>query len=64
MLERVYNALAVEGLTATDVYALDSTAVKAHLDAHGVRKNGKQATDKTRGRWNTKINAVTACDSK
>jgi transposase len=37
-LERVYTALAAEGLTATKVYALDSTAIKVHPDAHGARK--------------------------
>jgi transposase len=38
VLERVYAALAAEGLTAANVYALDSTAVKAHPDAHGAGK--------------------------
>ena len=36
--ERVYTALAAEGLKDIKVYALDSTAVKVHPDAHGARK--------------------------
>jgi transposase len=38
VLERVYTALKAEGLSTTKVYALDSTAVKVHPDAHGARK--------------------------
>jgi transposase len=38
VLERVYAALAAEGLTGDEVYALDSTAVKVHPDAQGARK--------------------------
>jgi transposase len=38
VLERVYIALAAEGLSTTKVYALDSTAIKVHPDAHGARK--------------------------
>jgi transposase len=36
--ERVYTALAAEGLKDIQVYALDSTSVKVHPDAHGARK--------------------------
>jgi len=38
VLERVYTALAVEGLKMSPAFSLDSTAVKAHPDAHGARK--------------------------
>ena len=38
VLERVYTALTKEGLLDMRVCALDSTAVKAHPDAHGARK--------------------------
>ena len=38
VLERVYTALTAEGLKDIQVYALDSTAVKVHPDAHGARK--------------------------
>jgi transposase len=38
VLERVYTALKDEGLSTTKVYALDSTAIKVHPDAHGARK--------------------------
>ena len=39
VLERVYTALAKEGLLdAMRVCALDSMAVKVHPDAHGARK--------------------------
>ncbi|MDR0472232.1 MAG: transposase, partial [Treponema sp.] len=34
-LERVYTALAAEGLKEITVLALDSAAIKAHPDAHG-----------------------------
>ena len=37
-LERVYTALAAQGLKGIQVYALDSTSVKARPDAHGARK--------------------------
>ena len=38
VLERVYKALAAEGLANHTVFALDSTAVKVHPDAQGARK--------------------------
>ena len=38
VLEQVYTALSEEGLSAKKVFALDSTAVKVHPDAHGARK--------------------------
>jgi transposase len=38
VLERVYTALAKAGLKDIQVYALDSTSVKVHPDAHGARK--------------------------
>jgi transposase len=38
VLERVYASLAAEGLKEAKLLALDSTAVKAHPDAHGARK--------------------------
>jgi transposase len=38
VLERVYAALAAQGLPVQKAYALDSTAVKVHPDAHGARK--------------------------
>jgi len=38
VLERVYAALTAQGLTEKKTYALDSTAVKVHPDAHGARK--------------------------
>ena len=38
VLERVYTALSKEGLLDMRVCAPDSTAVKAHPDAHGARK--------------------------
>ena len=38
VLERVYAALTTEGLTDTEVYSLDSTAVKVHSDAQGARR--------------------------
>ena len=38
VLERVYAALVAEGLANAELYSLDSTAVKAHPDAHGARK--------------------------
>ena len=38
VLERVYTALAAEGLRTMNVFALDSTAIKIHPDAHGARK--------------------------
>ncbi|GHU10541.1 hypothetical protein FACS1894151_09980 [Spirochaetia bacterium] len=38
VLERVYKALAAEGLTGCEVYALDSTAIKVHPDAQGALK--------------------------
>ena len=38
VLERVYKALAAEGLACRTVFALDSTAVKVHPDAQGARK--------------------------
>jgi len=38
VLERVYTALAAEGLKVSPAFSLDSTAVKAHPDAHGARK--------------------------
>ena len=38
VLERMYAALAAEGLIGAEVYSLDATAVKAHPDAHGARK--------------------------
>ena len=62
VLERVYIALSAGGLNATKIYALDSTAVKVHPDAHGGEKNGEQAIGKSRGGWNTKIHAVAASD--
>jgi transposase len=37
-LQRVYASLTVQGLKAKKTYALDSTAVKVHPDAHGARK--------------------------
>jgi transposase len=38
VLERVYTALAAEGLLKMGVCALDSTAIKVHPDAHGAPK--------------------------
>jgi len=38
VLERVYVALSAEGLGASSAFSLDSTAVKAHPDAHGALK--------------------------
>jgi len=38
VLEQVYTALTAEGLGAMKVFALDSTAIKVHPDAHGARK--------------------------
>jgi transposase len=38
VLERVYAVLAAEGLMDMQECALDSTAVKAHPDAHGAPK--------------------------
>ena len=38
VLERVYKALSAEGLTGSEVYALDSTAIKVHPDAQGALK--------------------------
>ena len=38
VLERVYTALAADGLPDRRVYALDSTAVKVHPDAQGALK--------------------------
>ena len=38
VLERVYKALAAEGLAYRMVFALDSTAIKVHPDAQGARK--------------------------
>jgi transposase len=38
VLERVYTALVAEGLKGLRVYALDSTSVKLHPDAHGAKK--------------------------
>ena len=38
VLKRTYAALAVQGLEASPVFGLDSTAVKAHPDAHGAEK--------------------------
>jgi transposase len=38
VLERVYTALIAEGFCENQVYALDSTSVKVHPDAHGARK--------------------------
>jgi hypothetical protein len=38
VLERVYAALAADGLIDMQVCSLDSTAVKAHPDAHGAQK--------------------------
>ena len=38
VLERVYMALAAEGLMASPAFSLDSTVVKAHPDAHGEPK--------------------------
>ena len=45
VLERVYTALAAQGLEDIQVYALDSTSVKVHPDAHGARKK-RQAGDR------------------
>ena len=38
VLEQVYTALTAEGLGTMKVFALDSTAIKVHPDAHGARK--------------------------
>ena len=38
VLERVYTALAAEGLLDMNVCSLDSTAIKVHPDAHGASK--------------------------
>jgi transposase len=38
VMERVYNALAKEGIIDMSVRALDSTAIKVHPDAHGAPK--------------------------
>ena len=38
VLDRVYAALSSEGLLDMSVCSLDSTAVKAHPDAHGAQK--------------------------
>ncbi|GHV56713.1 hypothetical protein AGMMS49579_21610 [Spirochaetia bacterium] len=38
VLERVYTALAADGLLDRRVYALDSTAIKVHPDAQGALK--------------------------
>ena len=38
VLERVYNALAAEGIITMRVCSLDSAAVKVHPDAHGAPK--------------------------
>jgi transposase len=38
VLERVYTALIAQGLRPKETYALDSTAIKVHPDAHGARK--------------------------
>jgi transposase len=38
VLERIYRALAAEGLCGTGVYAPDSTAIKVHPDAFGCLK--------------------------
>ena len=38
VLERIYTALAAAGLRDIRLYALDSTSVKVHPDAHGARK--------------------------
>ena len=45
VLERVYTALAAEGLRDIQVYALDSASVKVHPDAHGAGKK-RQAGDR------------------
>jgi hypothetical protein len=45
VLERVYAALCAEGLQDADVYALDSTSVKVHLDAFGCLKK-RQTVDR------------------
>jgi len=63
VLKRTYTALAAQGLEASPVFGLDSTAVKAHPDAHGAEKNGAQATGKMRGGWNTKIHVVATGDA-
>ena len=38
VLEQVYTQLTAEGVPAKKVFALDSTSVKVHPDAHGARK--------------------------
>jgi transposase len=38
VLQRVYASLTAQWLKATKTYALDSTAVKVHPDAHVARK--------------------------
>jgi transposase len=61
VLDRVFSVLQAEGLIGLEVLSLDSTAVKVHPDAHRAsKKNGKQAIGKSRGGWNTKINALVA----
>ena len=63
VLERVYTALATEWLRASPVFGMDSTAVKAHRNAHGAAKKGGQAIGKTHEEWNTKIHVVAASDT-
>jgi hypothetical protein len=41
-----------------EALSLDSTSIKAHPDAYGAEKSGKQAIGKSRGGGNTKINAL------
>ena len=45
-----------------EVNSLDSFSAKAHPDASGALKNGRQAIGKTRGGWNTKIHTVAGND--
>ena len=42
VLERVYAALTAEGLTDTEVYSLDSTAVRYTLTRRGRKKMARR----------------------
>ena len=61
----MYAALMAEGLTDTEVYSLDTTAIKVHPDAHGAQKKTEiQATGKTCRGWKTKIHALATGDTR
>jgi len=48
-LDRVYAALAKEGLKVAQVFRMNSTAIKARPDAHRARKKGERATSRAHG---------------